>query len=352
LGKAVISFRRLREALLRLVTRASWPGIVIAIAVLYCFGAVCMPLLEGPESVLANLSNYTWWFVVTATTVGYGDISPATAGGRAVAVVIMLLGVGLIAITVAKIAEEVVDIGKRRMRGLVKLNEERHLVILGYRPGETEALVEELLGDANELENTIVLCASAPEENPIPDRVAYVRGDLSSEDVLERACIAQASRVLVHGRDDNETLVVTLAVRSVNRRAHVVTRIDKPASHLHLKRIDPGIECVRSLTVPLMVHAIQDPGTTAVISGLLSHQVDDTVFRMLFPKTGKSWNFGALQHAFKQKLEATLFAFAGDEDSRDLDLNPKSQTIVPAGSYLFYIAAARLEPDRVPWNEL
>ena len=45
----------------------------------------------------SNIHNYgdaLWWAIVTVTTVGYGDKYPVTAGGRGVAVVLMLVGIG------------------------------------------------------------------------------------------------------------------------------------------------------------------------------------------------------------------------------------------------------------------
>lgn len=37
-----------------------------------------------------------WWSFVTVTTVGYGDLSPATGAGRIIASILMLVGIGLI----------------------------------------------------------------------------------------------------------------------------------------------------------------------------------------------------------------------------------------------------------------
>jgi voltage-gated potassium channel len=53
-----------------------------------------------------------WWSVVTATTVGYGDVSPVTAEGRVIAVGLMLLGIGFVGVFTAAISSEFFDHGR------------------------------------------------------------------------------------------------------------------------------------------------------------------------------------------------------------------------------------------------
>lgn len=57
-----------------------------------------MYVLEGPESGFTSIPRGIYWAVVTLTTVGYGDISPATPLGQLCAMVLMILGYGVIAV--------------------------------------------------------------------------------------------------------------------------------------------------------------------------------------------------------------------------------------------------------------
>ena len=53
--------------------------------------AIAMTYFEGMA-----FKDALWWSFVTATTVGYGDLSPASGGGRIIACFLMIIGIGLI----------------------------------------------------------------------------------------------------------------------------------------------------------------------------------------------------------------------------------------------------------------
>ena len=57
-----------------------------------------MYVIEGPRHGFTSIPISIYWAVVTLTTVGYGDLAPATTLGRALAVVLMLTGYGIIAV--------------------------------------------------------------------------------------------------------------------------------------------------------------------------------------------------------------------------------------------------------------
>lgn len=57
-----------------------------------------MYLIEGGENGFTSIPRSVYWAVVTITTVGYGDISPVTPLGQAVALTLMIMGYGIIAV--------------------------------------------------------------------------------------------------------------------------------------------------------------------------------------------------------------------------------------------------------------
>jgi len=72
--------------------------IVISIIIIL-LGAVGLYFVED-----IGFNDALWWAFVTATTVGYGDISPTTSAGRLIAAILMLLGIGFIGMLTGTIA--------------------------------------------------------------------------------------------------------------------------------------------------------------------------------------------------------------------------------------------------------
>ena len=79
---------------------------ITIVAILAIAGAVT--LLENDQgrsnTQIDGFATALWWAIVTVTTVGYGDITPVTLGGRALGVVLMIGGIGIFGIFTASVA--------------------------------------------------------------------------------------------------------------------------------------------------------------------------------------------------------------------------------------------------------
>ncbi len=64
-------------------------------------------LIEGEASGFTSIPQSVYWAIVTLTTVGYGDLSPMTPLGQALAAAIMILGYGLIAVPTGLVSMEI-----------------------------------------------------------------------------------------------------------------------------------------------------------------------------------------------------------------------------------------------------
>lgn len=70
------------------------------------FGSL-MYVIEGPESGFTSIPISVYWAIVTVTTVGYGDISPHTPLGQAIASLAMITGYAIIAVPTGIVTAEI-----------------------------------------------------------------------------------------------------------------------------------------------------------------------------------------------------------------------------------------------------
>lgn len=78
---------------------------VMAVVTILGGGAAFTAVEEGHNAAVTSTWDGVWFALVTITTVGYGDIVPHTDSGRVIASIIMIVGIGFLAILTGAIAE-------------------------------------------------------------------------------------------------------------------------------------------------------------------------------------------------------------------------------------------------------
>jgi voltage-gated potassium channel len=97
---------RIERRLDRLIARAQSPrtaAVVIASVTTAMTIAAGLVMTVADRSTFPTVGAGLWWAVQTVTTVGYGDHVPASTAGRALAALVMLLGIGFITVITAAI---------------------------------------------------------------------------------------------------------------------------------------------------------------------------------------------------------------------------------------------------------
>lgn len=106
---AVMRVARDRNALAKIVGLYA----VYAVTFVVVFGALFTLLFEinAPGANIKSFGDSTWWAFVTVTTVGYGDFTPVTVGGRVIAVFIMFTGAAAVGAVTAAVASRFITSG-------------------------------------------------------------------------------------------------------------------------------------------------------------------------------------------------------------------------------------------------
>jgi voltage-gated potassium channel len=231
----------------------------------------------------------------------------------------------------------------KHMRGAVELDESGHIVILGYTPGRSERIVDELRMEEGP---TIVLCAwEEIAEHPMPEReVLFVRGNLSSAQTLRRACVERAATVVIDARDDNEALALAVAVDHMQPEVHLVAALRDMARSEHLRYVNPGVQCVQWHMPNLLTEEALDPGITEVYTELMSSAGAGNTYSVRLPEQLAGVLFGECQTRFGQHFGATVIAVRQDGG---IAVSPAWGTPLRAGAVLYYLAGERIDEPRL-----
>jgi len=98
---------------------ASFGAALFILAVVLVLAASGMYLVEHDEQpeAFGSIPAAMWWAVATLTTVGYGDVTPATGMGKLFGAVVTVVGIGMVALPAGILASAFSDRLRRRRSG-------------------------------------------------------------------------------------------------------------------------------------------------------------------------------------------------------------------------------------------
>lgn len=324
-------------------TLRGWRLPLVVAVLVFAVGWFGMWLAE-PAGAIVEPANFWWWFLVTASTVGYGDFYPETGWGHAVGGFVIIGGIVTLTILFTRLASFLQSVRGKRVKGLSQLDVHEHVVIIGYLAGRTERMVGEL---SVERAHPLVLCASDEvTENPMAENpdVQFVRGDPTSTDVMTRACVARARTVIVDGHDDNESLAIALAVDHTSADLHIVVALREMTRREQLRYVNPAIQCVQWYVPNLVTEEALDPGISQVYADLMTGGTGGNTYSATLPAGVAGRTFGELQTRFGRGFGATLIAV---RSAGRVVVSPPWDAEVDDGATVYYLGRQRIEPSEL-----
>ncbi|MBI5519497.1 MAG: potassium channel protein [Desulfovibrio sp.] len=220
-----------------------------AICALLFVSSTGIYLVEN-RTVVPGYFEALWWSVVTMTTVGYGDIVPATTGGKVLGLMVMAGGIGLVSTLTGNLASLLVERKAKKRKGLLEVKQSGHVVVLGWNssvPGLVRGLKENGLLDAGGL----VLVTDLPEERreevafqlELGPRLSFVAGKIAQENVVHKSRPDNASLVYILRQDnlpphesDQQSIYAALTVRGMSPKVPIYAEAAQPENRVHLLR--------------------------------------------------------------------------------------------------------------------
>lgn len=103
-------------------------------------GGILVRLVDHKE--YPTFGRGLWFALQTVTTVGYGDVTPRQPSGRIIATVVMLAGIGFLAVITASVTASLVESSRRRFVGQSDVEMNERLGEVSERLARIEALLD------------------------------------------------------------------------------------------------------------------------------------------------------------------------------------------------------------------
>lgn len=315
--------------------------VLIALLIITFIGMLGMAYFDS-----LSLADSLWWTIVTITTVGYGDISPESLGGRLIAVLLMLSGIGFLGMLTATLASTFVEERRQEEKGVNPVTVNQHLLICGWNYKAKE-IVEEIRADDMARTKPLVVIADLPEKPLEDDNLYFVSGVITKETLekanaqaAEGAIVLSDEKVEVHTRDA-KTILDTLTIKSAYPDIYTSVELVDPKNieHCRLAKADEIIVS-GELSTNLLVRASLDHGVTQIITELVSSRFGNEIYKTVPPAACIGQSFLDVLTQLKTDKDIIVLAVESQKEGRFL-ANPPNSYIIDDGDRLIAVGKDR-----------
>ena len=258
-------------------------AVVLALALFCIFlNSACFYYFEHSKQSELTPWDSVWLSFTTITTVGYGDYSATTVGGRiATMVLLYLVGLACFPYVITQIVDIAVEGQNNRRYGLIDCRDlvDNHIVIVNF-PSELRvaAIIDQLASDPVTSDRSVVILADSIDETPFNDpNVYFVRGSPLQDESLYRANVAcaYASVILTPGNDEHAADAITSSIVSLietlNPKVRTIVECTS-IGHLPLFR---AFNCdavipTGNIAAKVLAQEVRDHGLSHAIAELLT----------------------------------------------------------------------------------
>jgi len=344
-----------------LFSREKLPQLVMTLISAILLSAVFVLLFErsANKDEFGNLFDAIWWAIVTTATVGYGDKTPITLGGRLVGITLIFFWIGFISLFTATIASVLVERKIKEGKGLEVIKSKGHLIICGWN-FNTGKMITELENRSQEEE--IVLINELGEEEIQNLRyqhnklnLKFVWGNFTQDSVLRRANVKDAHSVIIladtsgqnpYEKADERTIIATHTIRYLAPKVRISAELLDSQNEQHLKRAQVDDIIVSSEYGGfLLAKSALSPGIPQLVKDLITSGKESEFERVKIPDKFIGRSFRELSEYFREQHKSILIALVYEEkgigledilsdDTSSIDLFIKERLKVAQKDYL------------------
>jgi voltage-gated potassium channel len=192
-----------------------------SIAVLLSIALTCLLLGAYLFSLTQGIAftKGLYWAITTATTVGYGDVTPHNGFGEVIASAVMLTTIPLLASVFALVTGAAAAAGIRRVLAMRDHNDEGHRLIVGM-DGAVPTIIDELV----RVGEHVVLVADV-DPATVRSEVHVIKGDPTQAHTLTLAHPERATQALIANDSDGDVLVSAVLLRRIAPDLEIVALV-------------------------------------------------------------------------------------------------------------------------------